>query len=167
MKTPFGIVGCGQMGKAHLAGYLLHPQAEVVAFCDEAIEKAKRLAQEEGKKVYSSFREMLERENLAGISLCTPPSTHREIALEAIRKKVAVLCEKPLAREVKEGEEMIKEAEKRGVLLMTAFKFRFFPQVERAKKIVQKGEIGKIILLRNNFGAWVNMKEKWRRSSYR
>ena len=104
---------------------------------------------------------MIEEENLDGVSICTFPSTHKEIAIEALNKGVNVLCEKPLAVSTNEAKEMVEAARNNRVLLMTAFKFRFFDEVLTARQLISQGEIGKIIMFRNMFGGAADMSKKW------
>ena len=110
---------------------------------------------------YSDCRSMLEKEKLDGVSICTPPSSHQQIAIEAVKRGVNVLCEKPLAPTVNGAVSMVEAAKNNKVLLMTAFKFRFFKQVQEAKRLIEEGKIGKILMFRNMFGGFVDMEERW------
>lgn len=104
---------------------------------------------------------MLEKEGLDGISVCTPPVSHKEITEYVLSKGVNVLCEKPLAMNSNQALSMVETAKKNKRLLMTAFKFRFRDEMQSAKRLVEEGKIGKIILARNMFGGFADMKERF------
>lgn len=160
-ELKIGIIGCGGIAETHINGYARNSNVELVAFCDVEEDNAQQKASEFKGKSYTNYKKMLEEEGLDGISICTPPFTHKEIAIEALNKGVNVLCEKPLALSTNEAEEMVEAARNSEVLLMTAFKFRFFDEVLRAKQLISQGKIGKILMFRNMFGGAVDMSKRW------
>lgn len=160
-KIRIGIVGCGLMGNMHLTAYKKNPDVEIVAYADSDIAKAQQCSGRVKANAYSSHKQMLEHERLDGISVCTVPSTHRQIVLDALEAGVNVLCEKPLAVSVAQAEEMTEKARKKNKLLLTAFKFRFFEEVQRAKELLGKGSLGRITCFRLMFGGYINMEGSW------
>ena len=160
-KVRIAIVGCGQMGRWHLDSYRANPDVELVAFVDTAIDRAQRFAAECGGRAYRSHRELLANETLDGVSLCTVPSTHRDIAIDLLQAGVHVLCEKPLAVSVAEAEEMSLAAKRAQRLLFTAFKFRFHDEVRRAKQMIDAGSLGPILSFRLMFGGYIDMANQW------
>src|SRR3989338_1281579 len=94
-KVRIGIVGCGQMGKWHLDAYKLNHLVELAAFADTNISLAQKFAAETGGKAYSSHKDMIKNEKLEGVSICTIPSSHKEIVLDLLNEGVNILCEKP------------------------------------------------------------------------
>ncbi len=160
-KVRIGIVGCGQMGRWHLDAYKRNPGVQVAAFADTDASRANRFAAESGGRAYDSHRAMLEGEKLDGISLCTVPSTHKGISLDFLDARVHVLCEKPLATSTYDAREMIRKAEEKDLLLLTAFKFRFFDEVHKAKEIIEKGGLGHILNFRLMFGGHMSMDGTW------
>ena len=87
---------------------------------------------------------MIKNEKLDGVSVCTVPSTHREIVLDLLDAGINVLCEKPLAISGTEALEMTQKAKEKNRILLTAFKFRFFDEVQRVKELLDKRSFGKI-----------------------
>ena len=149
------------MGRWHLDSYKSDPRVELVAFVDTSLERAERFAREVGGRAYRSHTEMLANESLDAVSLCTVPSTHRDITVDLLRAGVHVLCEKPLAISVAEAEEMSRTAKEQDRLLFTAFKFRFHDEVRRAKELVDSGSLGRILHFRLMFGGFIDMQGQW------
>jgi dTDP-4-amino-4,6-dideoxygalactose transaminase/predicted dehydrogenase len=160
-KLRVGIVGCGQMGRWHLDAYRRNPHVEVVACVDTSAERAEAFAREVGGVAYRSHRELLDSGSVDAASLCTVPTTHRDIAVDLLKGGVHVLCEKPLAISVAQAEEMSATAKASGRLLFTAFKFRFHDEVRRARDLVQAGSLGDILNFRLMFGDYVDMAGTW------
>lgn len=160
-KIRVGIIGCGLMGNMHLTAYKKNPDVEIVAYADTDPEKTKSISQRVKGNVYVSHKDMLASEQLDAVSICTVPSTHREIVLDALTAGVNVLCEKPLAISAAEAREMTEKTKQKNKLLLTAFKFRFFEEVQQAKELLKQGNLGKITHFRLMFGGYLNMAGTW------
>jgi dTDP-4-amino-4,6-dideoxygalactose transaminase/predicted dehydrogenase len=156
-----GIVGCGQIGRWHLNAYKTNSHVKLVAFADTNFDKAQEFANEVGGHAYGSHKEMIEHEKLDGVSICTIPSTHRDIAIDLLDAGINVLCEKPLAISVTQAQEMVDKAKEKDLLLLTGFKFRFFDEVLETKKLLEKGSLGKILNFRLMFGGYRDMAGSW------
>lgn len=156
-----GIVGCGQMGEWHFSSYRKNPKVKLTAFVDTDLRKAELFARKIGAKAYSSTDEMLKHEELDGASICTIPATHKDIALDLLGAGINVLCEKPLAISVVQARDMVKTANEKRLLLFTAYKFRFFEEVSKAKELITSGNLGKIISFRLMFGGDMDMSGTW------
>jgi dTDP-4-amino-4,6-dideoxygalactose transaminase/predicted dehydrogenase len=159
-KIRVGIVGCGQMGRWHLDAYRKNPNVEVVAFADSDLRRAEAFARS-GGKAYRSHRELLENASLDAVSVCTVPSSHREIVIDALDAGAHVLCEKPLAASVAEAEEMSRKARQRNRLLLTGFKYRFHEEVRKAKELIESGSFGEIVNCRVMFGGYLEIADTW------
>jgi len=161
MKIRIGIIGCGNIATAHINAYSKNEDVNLTSFCDVEAERARKYADKFKGKFYSDYKEMIEKEKLDGVSICTPPSTHKEIATTFLSRGINVLCEKPLAISTSQAKQMVDAATKNNVLLLTAFKFRFFDGVLRAKELIFRGRIGKVIMFKNMFGGLVDMSRRW------
>jgi predicted dehydrogenase len=102
----------------------------------------------------TDWREVLERDDVDVVDICTPGDTHAEIALAALEAGKHVLCEKPLANTVGEAEEMTAAAERaqqRGVLSAVGFNYRRTPALALARRLVAEGRLGTIRHIRAHY----------------
>src|SRR5262245_11149087 len=132
-----GIVGCGGIGAVHAKSWAKVEGARITAACDAELDRAKAT----GATPYSDWEQMLASETLDALDVCTPPNLHAPVVLAAIRRRLPVLCEKPLARNPGEAGEMVLAAEAAGTLLMTAFCHRFHPPVEFVRELIDSGRL--------------------------
>jgi predicted dehydrogenase len=114
-------------------------------FCgrDEASEK--ETAERFGFKEWETdWRKVIEREDIDIIDIVTPNNLHAEIAIAAANAGKHIICEKPLAMNTKQAEEMLKAVQKSGVTAMLCHNYRFVPAVVYAKKLIDEGRLGRI-----------------------
>jgi predicted dehydrogenase len=140
-----GIVGAGVMGGVHAAGWLATP-AQVAGFRDTIEGRAQERAARFGGQVYDSLAALVRDVDV--VDVCTPTDVHYEIVMAAIAAGKHVVCEKPLARSVEQGREMIAASRAAGVKLLVGQVVRFFPEYAAAKAAVDRGVIGKPAVLR-------------------
>lgn len=106
-------------------------------------------------KVYADFRELLDKEDVAALTICTPTVTHAEITLECVGRGVAVLVEKPMASTLKEAVEIFDAVKSFGGKLMVGFIERFNPAVRYMCKAVSEGVIGTpLTIAARRIGPW-------------
>ncbi len=160
-KIRFGIIGAGAIAQGYARAFQTCEEAEVIAVADVRKDAAAALAEPFGCASFSSHKEMTERSNPEAILICTPPSSHPEICLRFIEGKVPVLCEKPFAVNVAETIRVLEAARKNRVTITMASKFRYVPDVAEAKRIVDSGALGDIVLFENAFAARVDMSSRW------
>ncbi len=143
------IVGTGNISPEHIKGYLTFPErCRIVALVDIYPEKA-----EEKKKtfgldaaVYASHTEMLEKEDVDLVSICTPPYTHAAIAIDCLNAGKDVLVEKPMAASLEECDAMLAAAEKNGRVLGIVAQNRFRSTVMSLHHLIEEKRIGKVLL---------------------
>ena len=113
-KLNFGIVGTGLRGIGCFGHHLKERSDCVIrAVCDLNEVRAKLMAEKLGSpKVYTDLDEMLNKEKLDAVIITTPDAAHEECAVTALKHKVNVLIDKPLATSVKGCKHIIREAEK-------------------------------------------------------
>ncbi len=154
MSTPvrIGFIACGGIAHAHLAAYQNNDKADVVAVCDVDPAKAEAMAEKAGANAYTDLKEMLDAEQLDGVSLLTPPKFHADLAVEALQAGVHVFSEKPLADSLAAGQRMADAAAAAGRHLLVAVCHRFHEPVVRAKQLIDEGKLGRLTTFRNRFG---------------
>ncbi len=147
-----GIIGASFMGKAHSNAYAnvshyfdLPAKPVMRVACDTNPESLDRLVNQYGwQEKESSWKKLVERDDIDLIDICTPNLYHKEIAIAATKNGKHVICEKPLCMNTDEAKEMLDAAEKADVRHMTAFNYRRVPAIALAKKLIDNGKIGKI-----------------------
>ncbi|WOA60197.1 Gfo/Idh/MocA family protein [Bacillus mycoides] len=163
-----GVIGCGSIAQyRHLPEYEANPYVQIVAVCDSNKKRAKEVANKYGVNMYTDYNELINCEELDAVSVCTPNDLHASISIVALQSGIHVLCEKPMATSKKDAEMMIEAAEKNGKKLMIGHNQRFVNSHQKAKQLIENGEIGKIYSFRTAFGHsgpenWsVDGKESW------
>ena len=135
-----GVIGCGRIADAHIMIYQHIKDVKVVAVADINLKNAKKIAAKyKIEKTLKDYRDLLEIEDLDFVDICTPPSTHAEIACEASNYGHNILLEKPMALSTKECKEIIHAAEKKHVSLCVCHNQLFFPAIMKAKSLVDSG----------------------------
>ncbi|MBI4208206.1 MAG: Gfo/Idh/MocA family oxidoreductase [Deltaproteobacteria bacterium] len=141
-----GIIGFGRNAmKAHLPAFQALSQFEIQAVCDpreEALQTAPTLLK--GVRTYRNPEELLESEALDFVVIATPPSLHAPLSLAALRRKISVLCEKPLTSHSKELELLEKTAQENHVTLFTVHNWKYAPILQELSKILHSQEIGSL-----------------------
>jgi myo-inositol 2-dehydrogenase / D-chiro-inositol 1-dehydrogenase len=146
-----GIVGAGSMGITHAAGWAETP-AEIVGFSAETQQEASALAKRYQARVYSSVDAMLPDVDV--LDICSPTHLHHEMTLKAAAARKHIVCEKPLARNTKQAQEIVTACRKAGVQLLVAHVVRFFPEYALAHAAVAEGQIGKPAVIRLHRGSY-------------
>jgi len=141
-----GIIGAGGATRGiHLAGFELCADAEVTMVCDADRDAARATGVRE---TCTDYHAVLARRDIDAVVVATPNFLHREIVLAALAAGKHVLCEKPLALNRKEAEEMLRAAERAGRVHMTAFTYRFTPAIQYARYLIEQGELGQLRTVR-------------------
>lgn len=146
-----GMVGYGFMGRTHSNAYKrlndffpVEHRPVLKAICGRNAEKAEAFAKNWGyERVETDWRNLVRANDIDLIDIGTPNDTHFEIAIEAVRNGKMVLCEKPLAMNVAQAEEMTRAVETAGVPNMVWFNYRRVPSIALAKQIIDEGRIGR------------------------
>jgi predicted dehydrogenase len=166
-KIKVAVIGLG-MGKGHIGGYREHENTEVVAIADLNKELLAKVGDElniPGR--YTDPLEMFKKEDLDVVSIAVPNKFHKPLTIAALEAGINVLCEKPMAMNTQEAEEMLAAAKKSGKRLGINFSFRFRPQSFAMKRLVEAGEVGDIYFGRTvwqrrrgmpKFGGWFGQK---------
>lgn len=164
-QVRIGLIGTGFMGRTHSNGYNrvgnFFPNLNYIpvlkAVCSRNEDKVQAFADQWGyESIETDWKKLIARDDIDAIDICTPNDTHAEISLAAAAAGKIILCEKPLSRNLAEGEKMVEAIEKAGIggipLKTTVwYNYRRLPAVSLAKQIIDSGKLGKIYHYRANF----------------
>jgi len=134
------IVGAGGISNNHIKSIVQFNDARIIGVIDIDRKSAEKQAALCGAAVYEKLTDCLDKVDMVWV--LTPPSTHRIIAVEAIRAGKHVVVEKPITASVEDAEIMVSEAKKCKVKLMTAFCCRFRTGFMKLREFVESGKIG-------------------------
>ena len=163
-KVRVALIGCGNISRAHLNGYMACPDAEV-AYCvdtDEAMAREK--ADAINAEAHTDYLEVLD--HVDAVDICVPHHLHAQMTVEAARRGKHVLTEKPMARTLPEARWMIDEVEKAGVVFMVAFVLRYRPEFQMFHDVCHDGRIGKVLHGYMQTQQMLSRINDWRRDPY-
>lgn len=140
-----GVVGTGGWGKNHVR--VLNELDSLAAICDLDQARTKLYSEKYRVPGYLSLDEMIKKERLDGVTICTPASTHFSVASKTLTAGLNTFVEKPMTTNAEEAKELIETAKKAGRALTVGFIERFNPPITDLKKTVQSGRLGEPILL--------------------
>lgn len=148
-----GIIGCGRIAQTrHIPEYIDNPYSEIAGYYDFNLQRAQELAKQFGGKAYESVEQLLEDKDIDAVSVCTSNDTHAEITVKALEAGKHVLCEKPMATTLEDCERMVEAAEKNNRYLMIGMNQRLAKAHQKAKEIIESGEIGRVVSFKTTFG---------------
>ena len=145
-KIGWGIIGCGTIGPWHTQAATAAQGAELKVVCDIVEEKAKKLGEEHGVPYVTSMDELLARDDVQAVSVCTPSGMHSEHAIAVAEAGKHILCEKPLDVTLEKIDAMIEAAAANNVKLAGVFQRRTAPSSRRVREAVRTGKLGKLVL---------------------
>ncbi|MBE6379962.1 MAG: Gfo/Idh/MocA family oxidoreductase [Lentisphaerae bacterium] len=153
-KLKVGVIGGGSIARwCHVPGYAADPDCELTALAEPCQTSIDKLADKGFKfeRVYSDYKEMLAKEDLDLVSVCTPNKYHAEMAIAALNAGCDVLLEKPIALSMEEAYAIKEAMEKNNKRVAVGFSHRFEHMVREAKAAIQRGLIGEPFMIRVRF----------------
>ncbi len=149
-KFRAGVIGIGFIGAVHVEQLRRLGNVDVVAITDNADPKgrAEALCVE---NYYSDYKEMIDKENLDCIHICTPNNTHFEIAMYAMDKGVNIVCEKPMTCSADEAKQLRDKIKEKNLVGAMNFNCRFYPMAYRIGQMVKSGEMGDIFTIHGGY----------------
>ncbi|MEM9982301.1 MAG: Gfo/Idh/MocA family oxidoreductase [Bacteroidota bacterium] len=147
----FAVIGCGNIGKRHIAVVDADPHAALVAICDINEKTCKELSSLYNQiPYYTDYKKLLQETDAEVISICTPHGLHVEMAIEAAHLKKHTLVEKPMALQVQDCESMIRAAKENEVKLFVVKQNRFNKPIALTKKAIEEEKLGRIFMVQCN-----------------
>ncbi len=160
------VIGCGKVGHFHAIAFRENPTSELVACLGRNPEKTKAFADEYGIPAYTDLDEMIEKERVEAVAICTPHPNHADIAVECCKRGLHIAVEKPLAASLEDCDRILEAARENNVVGTTICQRRFYRPAQRVKKAIDDGKIGKPILGTVNMLGWRDMayyhSDPWR-----
>ncbi|NER17800.1 Gfo/Idh/MocA family protein [Spongiivirga citrea] len=156
-------IGLGYFSKFHLEAWNRISGVEITAVCDVDELKVKNaVLQYKIPHKYISVEQMLIQEQPDFIDIITPPETHLDLVLLAIKYNVHIICQKPLAPSLKEANKMLKVLKKSSVRMMVHENFRFQPWHREIKELLRKDTIGELYAINSR----MRMGDGWQPNAY-
>lgn len=161
-----GLIGCGRVARAHVAALKAAEHTKLVAVADIKEDRAKAFAEEHGADAYTDWRELLKRDDIDAIQICTPHYLHAEMAIAAANAGKHVLTEKPMAISVADADAMIEAARRNNVFLGVIFQNRYNDGSIAIKEAIESGRLGEIKGTRA-FITWDRSDDYYRKSDWK
>lgn len=162
-----GLIGAGLQGKRRAKALKQSKNAQLVIVADTDIDRAKVLAEDINCHVTDNWEEVVNREDIEVVIICTPTHLHHTMSISAMENDKHVLCEKPLGRNPEEAERIINAAQPNNVILGVGFNHRFHPAIRRAHEMVKQGFTGELNFIRCRYGhvGRPGYEKEWRGSA--
>ncbi|MBK8030730.1 MAG: Gfo/Idh/MocA family oxidoreductase [Chloroflexi bacterium] len=168
-----GIIGTGRISDLHAIEYRANPRAQIVAVADVVRENAESRGRQWGvadDHIFTDYHDLLALPDVDLVEILLPHHLHYQAALDAAAAKKHISLQKPMALTLAEADQMIAAAKQAGVIFKVFENFIFYPPVQRAKALIDAGEIGEPLTIRikSNSGTSPNMwnipraAEEWR-----
>lgn len=160
------VIGLG-VDRHHCEGYVRSSDAKLLAVCDLLDYRLKTAKDQYSVDVYKDYHDLLKREDIDVISLCTPDFTHVKIAVDVLEAGKHLLLEKPMALKLEDCDKIMEAAEENDRKLGVAFEMRVNPVSQKIKRMIDDGTVGKldsilISLWRSTFypkpGRWIQQR---------
>ena len=143
-KLKGGIIGTG-MGRLHMDAYSKDRRVEIFAICDINRKEAEEFAKKyKASYVFTDYEKMFDMEEIDFVSIATPNYLHTRMVIAALKRGKHVLCEKPMAINLKDAQAMVEAAKEAKKRLMVHMSMRFLPQFYLMKRLIDKDILGKI-----------------------
>ncbi len=153
----WGIIGLGNMAHQFCRDLKLVDTAEIYAVASRNQEKANAFGKRYGaSKCYANYKAILNDDEIDIIYIATPHNSHAALSMEAMKQGKHVLCEKPVALNKLEAENMIKTSKETGQFFMEAFWTRFNPSIVEALLKIKNGELGTVKYINADFAFFVD-----------
>lgn len=159
-----GMIGTGLQAKRRAPVLAQSREDSLTAVCSGNPERAKAFAAQYGTKAYDSWQDLVADSALDAVIITSPPDSHRDMTVAALKAGKHVLVEKPLSMTLAEGEEMVAAAKAANRVLKCGFNHRHHPALLDAKKAVDDGRLGKLMIGRCRYGLCgrTGYEKEWR-----
>ncbi|HEX6522842.1 MAG TPA: Gfo/Idh/MocA family oxidoreductase [Streptosporangiaceae bacterium] len=140
-----GIVGAGWIAREHRRVLDSMAEAELVAVCDVDRERAETLAAGTSARTYEDWRDLLDREDLGALIVCTPPRSHREPVTAALSHGLPVYLEKPVARTLEDAAEIVSAAGQTGTVCAVGYQWHALDLLDDLPGLLAGQQVGLLV----------------------
>ena len=157
-----GVIGTGGIFRGlHVPYFETTSLANIVAVTDVSESAACEQGEKFGAEVCKNYRDLLDRDDVDAVDICTHPGPHRDIAVACAEAGKHILLEKPMCCTVAEGRDMIAAAKAANVRLQIAYMMRFHPCYEKLKELLDGDALGAVHMVYSNQVGWFAPKHPW------
>jgi predicted dehydrogenase len=162
-KIRTAVFGTGFMGRVHTEGIRRLGNVEVVAIAGSSDEKARQFADQVGdERATGDYRTLLADKSIDAVHVCTPNGLHFPMSKDALNAGKHVLCEKPLAISVDEGQQLVALAKETNLANCTFQNLRFYPLVQQIRRMRENGDFGEIYAVQGTYSQdWLLYDTDW------
>ncbi|MGB9587997.1 MAG: Gfo/Idh/MocA family protein [Armatimonadota bacterium] len=152
-----GMIGYGFMGKMHTYSYLSLPmlydpapaKIRLIGICTASEESGQKAMEQAGYQFATQdYHDLIERDDIQVINVCTPNFLHKEQIIAALEAGKHVYCDKPLAMDLDEARHIWEVAKKSKTIHQMTFQYRFIPAILKARMLIEAGFLGRVYQFR-------------------
>ncbi len=161
-KLRVAFIGTGRISDLHALAYLADDRAELSALCDSNIELARQRGRQWGVpagRIFARYQDMLALPDIDLVEILLPHHLHFQATLDAAAAGKHISVQKPMALNLAQADEMVAAARAAGVILKVYENFIFYPPVQRAKELIDNGEIGDPLTIRIKSNSGISPSE--------
>jgi len=149
----FGIIGCSRIAKRSVIPAILKSEfAELQMIGSRSVDRAKEFSSEFNCKNYGTYEDVISDESVDAVYISTPIGTHEEWAIKAANAGKHIHCEKSSTTSFESAKKMIENSKQNNVRIMEGFMFRFHPQHQKVKDLINNNKIGDLVSFNGSFG---------------
>jgi predicted dehydrogenase len=151
-KVKVGIIGTGFIGPAHIEALRRLGFVDIVALADSNEALAKQKAEIlHVDKYYGDYIDLLADQDIDAVHICTPNYLHYRMAKEALLAGKHVVCEKPLAVNTEQANELVEISREKQLVNAVHFNLRFYPLMHQVKKMIENNDLGQILAVNGSY----------------
>lgn len=155
MTVKWGVIGCGVLANKVIPdGIFAAQNAELVGVADAVSERACETAERFDVQAFADADELLSQSSIDAVYVVTPHDSHLKLTVEAARRSKHVLCEKPLALNAQQAEEMVRVCREQGITLGHATMMRFNAIHQKMREMIRQGDIGRPVAVYARYSDW-------------
>ncbi|WP_438447632.1 Gfo/Idh/MocA family protein [Gorillibacterium sp. sgz5001074] len=160
------IIGCGAIGPIHAAAVAQSESVKLYGVCDILEDRAVRMAEPYGCKVFTDLEQVLADPEVDSVHICTPHYLHAEMAIRAAQRGKHVVLEKPVSMNVAQARTVAEAVASSGIRCGAILQNRLNPSIEKAKQLVESGELGRVLGLKGIL-TWMRTPDYYRSEPWR